>query len=324
MVDLVRAALSAYDVPDGTVVRLIRVLNNAVHEVVLPDGSRYALRVHRTAHRSVEQTRSELLFVREVRDRLEGTGITVPLSIPTRAGDLVVALPDRQHADLTTWVEGAPLRPDTGLDVDATTQLGAALAHVHRTSDEFQPPLDFQLPRWDADGMFSWAAAFGLVELDELIPAQDKALFDDIIERTRLVLDRLRQRGDRLQVVHFDFILGNCHLRRSDAGWHVGVLDFDDCGWGYPLYDLSPLLGNLADFSDSYPTLSKAFLDGYRGVRELSAEDEADLPLLMAARHASMCFKIAGMDRTGGNSPAAAEHIAQRMQLARECLATGS
>jgi Ser/Thr protein kinase RdoA (MazF antagonist) len=67
-------------------------------------------------------------------------------------------------------------------------------------------------------------------------------------------------------VIHADYILGNCRFR----GRTPGVLDFDDCGWGYFLYDLAPLLGNLSD-SDGFPSLARAFLAGYRRAGALPA-----------------------------------------------------
>ena len=45
--------------------------------------------------------------------------------------------------------------------------------------------------------------------------------------------------------------------RRGRTGWHAGIIDVDDCGWGYLLYDLCPLLGNLAVASRSRPAIPR-------------------------------------------------------------------
>ncbi|HVX47179.1 MAG TPA: hypothetical protein VHC49_25030 [Mycobacteriales bacterium] len=86
-----------------------------------------------------------------------------------------------------------------------------------------------------------------------------------------------------------------------------GILDFDDCGMGSYLYDLCPMLGNLAGqpgdtYNPDYPALRDALLDGYRTVRPLPAEWERHLPVLMAARNANHCFWTAGLNVSINNA----------------------
>jgi Ser/Thr protein kinase RdoA (MazF antagonist) len=90
------------------------------------------------------------------------------------------------------------------------------------------------------------------------------------------------------------------------------------------LYDLAPLLGNLSD-SARFRVLARAFLEGYRRVRALPAGAEADLPVLMAARHAASCLWAAGLARHGSGVGASAvdpgRHITVRLAEMRRCLA---
>ena len=48
---------------------------------------------------------------------------------------------------------------------------------------------------------------------------------------------------ERLRDHHVDYILGNVRLARRDGAWRAGVIDFDDCGFGFFLYDLGPAPG---------------------------------------------------------------------------------
>jgi Ser/Thr protein kinase RdoA (MazF antagonist) len=84
---------------------------------------------------------------------------------------------------------------------------------------------------------------------------------------------------------------------------------------------LCPLLGNFADFPDSYRARRRAFLDGYRSLRSLPPELEVHLPVLMAARHAEVCVWLLGLHRTKGAGPPIAEHVAYRMDAIRNSLA---
>jgi Ser/Thr protein kinase RdoA (MazF antagonist) len=225
-----------------------------------------------------------------------------------------------RHCDLLTWVDGRVLRPSRGLGPRGAHALGEALGRLHAIASEFETPAGFELPRWDADGMFSAASPFRPGRLEDAFRADDRKLFEEVAERTRLVFQRLDQTEDATGLIHADFILLNCHLLRRADGWQVGVIDFDDLGWGYFLYDLCPLLGNLFEFP-RYSTMREAFLAGYRSVRRLPRDVEVHLPVLMAARHAVACVWLAGLHRTTGSGPPLDEHIAYRMEQIRGCLA---
>jgi Ser/Thr protein kinase RdoA (MazF antagonist) len=329
LLTLARTALAEYEVPSVGSLRPIRLTNNAVFEVSTDVGERFVLRLHRPCFRTVEHTRSELRFVQALHERLRSTRTSVPWPVAARDGDLVVEVPNApgadaaRHCSLLTWVDGRVLRPGRGLGPRAVHEIGRALGRLHTVAEQFEPPPAFDLPRWDADAMFTEVSPFRPGRLDEVMSSEDWRLFQDVAERTRAAFDALEREGAARGIVHFDFILGNCRLVRRARGWEVGVIDFDDLGWGYFLYDLCPLLGNLADFP-GYATLRAAFLAGYRSVRSLPSALEVHLPLLMAARHAVACAWVAGVARTTGTGPPVAEHIAIRMAQIRHCLALRS
>jgi Ser/Thr protein kinase RdoA (MazF antagonist) len=312
--ELARAALTAYDLPsDARITHLASGLNTTF--TVSTADRRYVLRVHRPGYRTVANTRAELTYVGTLGKALQGTGVDVPQPMRTRDGDLVVAVADDQHCDLLTWVDGQVRRPENGLDVPAVQQLGRALALMHNAAAEIAAPFD--LPRWDAEAMFTAAASpfRPLLDISEILSPTDRADFEDLGDRTQAVFDALES---DFGIIHFDYILGNVHLSRGSAGWQVGVIDFDDCGYGHYLYDMCPMLGNLAgypagEYNTNYPVLRDAFLRGYRSSRPLPAEWERHLPVLMAARHANHCFLTAGLNV----SDTPGESAAWRMSLAR-------
>jgi Ser/Thr protein kinase RdoA (MazF antagonist) len=318
LLELARTAVAAYDLPRITGLRVIETGNNTTVEVGTEDRNRFVLRIHRPAYRTLAHINSELRFLGHLMD----SGVPVPQAVPARHGSLVVEAYDR-YCDLLTWVAGDVVLTDDGLDADAVRALGRACGLLHNASARFVPPADFELPRWDAGGMFTAQASpfRPLLDIDEILSPADRVSYEEIAERTRAVYDEIAAE-DTFGVIHGDYILGNCHLRRSENAWHVGVFDFDDCGWGYYLYDLCPLLANLAGYpgaivdNPGYPVLRSAYLDGYRTVRELPVAWEKHLPVLMAARNANHVFCTAGLDV----SPTPREDAAWRMGMARRCL----
>lgn len=244
-----------------------------------------------------------------------------PISVPrpgrTRTGDLVVAAGGRLYS-LLGWIPGEASRPDAGLDAVDVQLLGQGLGAIHTALDGWTETHAAPV-RWDADTLLT-ADSPGLMatdyaELDEVLDPTDRKLFTQITDRTRAIFDHTRDWG----LLHGDYILGNCHWPFGPDRSHLGVLDFDDFGFGPRPYDLGPVLGNLFDFTESWPANAAAFVTGYRSAHELPDDVVAELPIMMAARHASMCLWLLGQ-ATPDQAPDL-DHIRLRMELARACLA---
>lgn len=319
---LAQIALAAYNLSKATISPL-RSGNNAVFKVETQlrrgKAAIYVLRVHRPGYRKIEETRSELRFLRGLRQEV---GLSVPEPIPTANGDLLTFAGtesdnEPRHCSLLSWLEGQKRWPGEGLGLRGLYRLGETLGHIHRYAQHFIPSHGFQLPRWDADGLFTEASPYRPGPLKEFFSPADRGLFDVIEQRARAVFVRLGQGPEQFGIIHADFILGNCQFH----GTQTQVLDFDDCGWGYFIYDLCPLLGNLKDYP-SYRALRVAFLAGYRNIRPLPKEFEIYIDLFIAARHATSCLWAAGCQRNRGLGPAASEHIAYRIGEIRTYLAS--
>jgi Ser/Thr protein kinase RdoA (MazF antagonist) len=255
----------------------IRGTNNDVHEVRTSEGLRLALRVHGPGYRTPEQTRLELRFL----ETLAASGLHVPLA----AGPVVEVA--GRHCSLLTWVDGEELRPGRGLGPARARLLGETLARIHEVGLSFD---DGVLPCWDAAGLLRVEASpYRPGPVDDLLTADERAVFGRVAEEGARTFELLAQAGADQGLVHADYIPGNCRFR----GRRVGVLDFDDAGRGFFLYDLAVLLDHFRR------ELARACLAGYRSVRPLPTELERHVPVLIAVRHAATCLWLAGRLRTG-------------------------
>ena len=72
-------------------------------------------------------------------------------------------------------------------------------------------------------------------------------------------------------------------------GDEVGVIDFDDCGWGHFAYDLAVTVSEL-EHLPRRATLRAALIAGYRSVRPLSAEQEAAVDDFIALRRLQLAL----------------------------------
>ena len=64
-------------------------------------------------------------------------------------------------------------------------------------------------------------------------------------------------------------------------GDQVKILDFDDCGYGWFLFDLSTAV---LEYDTNLSEMTRAWLDGYQTVRPLSPEDLQEVDTFIVLR----------------------------------------
>jgi Ser/Thr protein kinase RdoA (MazF antagonist) len=96
------------------------------------------------------------------------------------------------------------------------------------------------------------------------------------------VMSRLRRFGEgpaRFGLVHADLRLANLLVDGSE----ITVIDFEDCGFSWYLYDLACAL----TFNEGRPDAGElivGWVDGYRQVEQVSREDETEIDTFLMLR----------------------------------------
>ena len=80
-------------------------------------------------------------------------------------------------------------------------------------------------------------------------------------------------------LIHADLRLANLLVDRG----RTAIIDFDDCGFGWYLFDLATALSFLEERPDA-PELVECWLKGYRKVAGVPTEIEAEIPTLVMLR----------------------------------------
>jgi Ser/Thr protein kinase RdoA (MazF antagonist) len=287
----------------GRVVRLLSDRENHVFEVVLP-AARAALRLHRRGYQSAASIQSELWWCAT----LAAAGLPVAAALPALDGRLLVPLPDGRHASMIAWMDGEALgeaalpisRPLPEV-LDLYHALGALLARMHRATDALTLPKDFTRPRWDLDGLVGDTPLWGRFwEHPAATPDQRANLI-----RAR---DALRERlaGDQ-GLVHADVLRENVLVN----GTAVSLIDFDDSGFGYRLYDLGTALVQTFAHPEQ-PQLRAALMAGYG-----TTDEQMVQAFTLARTLASVGWT---MPRLAPGDPIHRSHLARAMICAGEVL----
>jgi Ser/Thr protein kinase RdoA (MazF antagonist) len=290
---LAQQALSSYAVDVRRLTPLAHG-DNTTFRVDTADGGRYVLRIHRSALKTVEVVRSELLWLTELRKEPD---LLVPEPVPTVTGGLltvtgVAGVPEPRICVLLRWLPGRFL--DEGLTPSHLYRVGGFMARLQISAASYTPPEGFVRGRLDhlygKPRGISEAYARQHVDNPEdeaktLQLVADSCSYDDaarverFIQKVRMAQLQLGQGTDTFGLIHGDLHQENYLFHNG----RVGAIDFDDCGYGFYTYDLAVTLVNLTP-REGMSQLREGLLAGYRSVRSLAIEHEQAIDIFMDFR----------------------------------------
>jgi Ser/Thr protein kinase RdoA (MazF antagonist) len=267
-------------------------------------ANRYLLRVLITNH--LEGVKGEMTWLAALRRE---AGLPVPEPVPTLDGELVTRIatdgvPQGRLVSLMRWIDGQ--RITNGFHPHHFRAWGRMVARLHTFSAGWQPPDGFERPNWDWEGQLGGRHFRTPVEdLVASMPQHLQEPFQTVSGDVRQVMDALGSGPDAYGLIHADMYPENVLFKAGKAY----PIDFEDCGFGYWLWDLAVALC-LWPWTEEWRWRRDAFLAGYAQVRTLPGSQLQHLDLFMAAQYATMVLWASLFIR---NDPAReAEHEAWR------------
>jgi Ser/Thr protein kinase RdoA (MazF antagonist) len=296
---LLQAALAHWGFADAQP-RLIAQRENAVYRVETPDGP-VALRLHRPGLRSEAELWSELQWMKMLaRNRL-----MVPAPITASDGSLLLTM-NGTMIDVLTWLDGTPMGRDGALSdlpdpAAGFAALGQIMARMHDLADDWTLPPGFRRPAWDGAGLVGDAPLWGRFWENPELSAAQALLLIRARDYARGAFDRVYAKVD-YGLIHADLVPENVLLH----GDGLRVIDFDDGGFGYRLFDLATA-ANRAERADPTGSLRDALVKSYRTHRPV---DPAALALFQALRSFTYVGWIVPRMDEAGAGPRCARFIA--------------
>jgi Ser/Thr protein kinase RdoA (MazF antagonist) len=285
-----RAALRRYDCHPGADVELLNVSENATFLVSDPGAGPSVLRVHRLGYHTEQEIASELAWMDALRAE---AGVRTPRVLPARDGCRVVTVtentgpnPTARHCvrfeflpgsepgtepggELSTGPGGEPGSTLTGRHFE---ELGEITARMHRHAQHWPRPAWFTRFHWDYPAAFGDQARWGRWQDGVGVGPAERRVLARLDDALRARLTAFGQGPERYGLVHADTRLANLLVHQGS----VSVIDFDDCGFSWYLYDLGTSV-SFFEHSPEVPGLVDSWLTGYRRAGRLTAEDEAEI-----------------------------------------------
>jgi Ser/Thr protein kinase RdoA (MazF antagonist) len=286
-----REAASRYGFSREVELNRYELTENWMFKVDDPSGRVPAvLRIYRPGVKSRDEIRSELAWMTALR---EEAGLPVPPVFVTDEGrDLL----EVQWGAATIYCAAFGLAngfepPETDL-VRWFPYFGTMTAHMHQHARAWDRPAWFTRMRWDVETTLGPRGHWGRWEVS--VPdAEERRQLSQLADVVVARLSRFGTGPERFGLVHADLRLANVLV----DGDSVTILDFDDCGDSWYLYDLAATL----TFNEGRPDVDEliaAWVDAYREVEPLSREDEAEIKTFLMLRRLMLSAYIGLRDDT--------------------------
>ncbi len=264
-----RRALRAYRCHPEASVDLLAVSENATFLVSDPDAGRSVLRVHRLGYHTEAEIASELAWMDALRAE---AGVRTPRVLPAADGRRIVTVAEpggaaARHCVRFEFLPGA----EPELTGDQFAELGELTARMHNHARAWSRPAGFTRFHWDYAAAFGTEARWGRWQDGIGVGPAERAVLGRLDATLRSRLAAFGAGPDRYGLVHADTRLANLLVHDGT----VGVIDFDDCGFGWYLYDLGAAV-SFVEHSPQVPALVDSWLEGYRRAAGLPPADEAE------------------------------------------------
>jgi Ser/Thr protein kinase RdoA (MazF antagonist) len=292
-----RTALANYGLEDARLT-LQRHEQNTTFRVDAR-GGRYLLRMNRPGVQTTDTIGSEMAWLSALR---RDTGLGVPEPVPAQNSSYVVVardpgVPEPHACVLLRWLDGRFV--DERLAPAHMGQVGALVSQLQEHAATWRPPPGFLRPRVDTltnaakvgslarstalarrgDHPTAEDADRALLLVETLVSRDDAALLARALEAVWATTRTLATVTGAFGLIHGDLHYENFLFLRGEAR----AIDFDDCGWGFHLYDLAVTLSELENRT-RYDQLRDALLEAYAQSRSLPENHATHLSALIVLR----------------------------------------
>jgi Ser/Thr protein kinase RdoA (MazF antagonist) len=281
LLEVAQAAMAHYALPSSLTVKMINLSENATYKIEATDGQRWALRIHRDGYHSKAAIASELAWLMALRD----AGVVVtPKPVKGLDGEIIQLVGhtkiDRpRHVVLSHWETGA--EPGIGQDLAKPFEvLGEVTARMHQHSKQWQRPSYFTRLTWNFETSLGedkphwgrWRDGMG-------VDAAKQKLFGRTVDVIGKRLAAYGKGADRFGLIHCDLRLANLLM----DGESVKAIDFDDCGFGWFMYDAATPV-SFYEHEPQVLELIEAWKQGYSKAAVLNKADSDEIPTFVMLR----------------------------------------
>lgn len=304
-----------YDFPEEYEVKLLKYSENIIYKIEFQTIDPVVFRIHRPGYHDEEELLSEMLWMMEIE---RDTTVSLPKIYVGRNGSPMQQLAcgdSTYYCSVISFLEGKVLGAIEGDELYAAIEeMGEITAQLHKQAIERDESQQLKRFSWDIKNFFdedgvwgSWRAYPGLV-------GTDKQILSVCQEKITSRLEEYGRSREHYGLIHSDLHFYN--IIRKDG--KNQIFDFDDCGYGFFLYDLGC---TLVTYSRDLKKLTDCWVKGYEKIRYLTAEEKELLPMFVLLRRIVRLGWLASHWDSDTRKTVDPEYLPITIQMAKEwCL----
>lgn len=280
-----------YNFSEASTVSFLSKSENRVYVVNDPSQrDKFVIRINsgRVKYHTPVSIQSELVWMAAIR---RDTDVIVPSVLNAMDGSLVQTI-DGLSLDRPRYAVAYSFVPGTQPSEDALAsgfeQLGEISAQLHHHAKNWRPPASFMRHSLTPDAILDDQLNWGRWQLGvRLDPSslQLLARLETVIRKRLALLSRDRE---RFGLIHADLRLANLLVEND----RIAIIDFDDCGYGWYLFDLAAALSFLEERAD-VPELIASWIIGYRRIAQPPDDVIAEISTLIMLRRLQLLGWVA-------------------------------
>lgn len=270
-------AMTAFGVSGKAV--FTQISENATYFIYQNEKPVYTLRICRPKYHTFEELQSEIHWLLNI----DNINICKPIS---QNGEYIKYV-DGCFCTMYKYIDGV-----SDIDIDGNeflfAEIGKIAALLHKNTIE--KPFKAVRPIWSMKNLIGENALWGNWRDTTALNNMQK----DILEKacTKIYEKVENYKTDKYGLIHIDLRLTNIIV-----GKDIGVIDFDDCGYGYFMQDLASSVSFLEN-SPKLPLLIENWYKGYESIAPLDNKDKEMAKTFILARQIQLLAWITSHNKS--------------------------
>lgn len=277
-------------------VKLLDYSENGTYIIEKTNSSddKYILRVCRPNYHEFEEIKSEIEFAKSLDD-----STSVNLCMPQKAdnGEYVQRIVHEGKEYFTVlfnYIRGNMPNIDHESNlIKVFKNIGEITANFHLHSIENSEQFSkLKRPVWDYETILGDVPKWGRWQDGKGLTENRYDIFNRVSKTIKKRLDSFGKTKGHFGLIHADLRHTNLLVDEKNK---VSVIDFDDSGFGYYLYDLAASL-SFIEHREYVPKLIHSWIEGYNAVRRLSEAEVNEIPTFIMMRRLQLISWIGSRD----------------------------
>lgn len=266
-----------YDGFEDVKISLLKYSENLTY--LLEKDRKYVLRIYRPGYHDPEELYDEVLWQARLK---EDTDIRLAAVICGKDRQLIQTVTiggDSYHLALFEFVPGKALR---NLSKDELyyymEKIGEITAKLHNHVLRWKESSKLKRFTWNYEDLAGPDSRWGDYTEMKTLTEEESTCYAQALKIIEKRLINYGKGEDRYGLIHSDLNINNILVDGDD----IYVLDFDDCGFGWFMYDISTSV--LEYFDETLERCLDSLLTGYEKYRPLSKSDKEELETFIVLR----------------------------------------